>query len=137
MAPPDTSDPRPGRWPVNDDAIELLVARLLRAGVVAAAAIVLVGGVVYLRMHAHEPPPGAVFVGEPDEFTHIGGILRAAAALRGRGLVMCGLLLLVATPVVRVALSLVAFALQRDRLYAGITAFVLVLLLASLAGVVI
>lgn len=137
MARPDTSEPPASRWRLNDDAIELLVGRLLRAGVVASAAIVLVGGVVYLAAHAHEPPHGSVFVGEPDEFTHIGGILRAAASLSGRGLVMCGLLLLVATPVVRVALSLVAFMLQRDHLYSAITAFVLVLLLASLVGVVI
>ena len=47
---------------------------------------------------------------------------------------MGGLLLLIATPVARVALSLVAFVLQRDRLYVGITAFVLALLLASLVG---
>jgi uncharacterized membrane protein len=125
---------RTARW--DDDAIEQLVGRLLRAGVMLAAAIVLAGGVVYLWGHADQPPQGAVFHGEPDEFTRIGGILRAAAALSGRGLVMCGLLLLVATPVARVALSLVAFVLQRDRLYAAITAFVLLLLLASLAGVV-
>ena len=137
MASPETSEPSasPSQW--DDDAIEQLVGRLLRVGVLAAAAIVLAGGVVYLLGHAHQPPHGAVFQGEPDEFTHIGGILRAAAALSGRGLVMCGLLLLVATPVARVALSLVAFVLQRDRFYAAITAFVLLLLLASLAAVVI
>jgi len=47
---------------------------------------------------------------------------------------MGGLLLLIATPIARVGLSLVAFVHQRDRLYAAITAFVLLLLLASLAG---
>lgn len=137
MARPDTSERSPARSRWDDDAIEQLVGRLLRAGVVTAAAIVLAGGVVYLLGHARQPPPGAVFQGEPDEFTHIDGILRAAAGLSGRGLVMCGLLLLVATPVARVALSLAAFVLQRDRLYAAITAFVLLVLLASLAGVVI
>ena len=136
MASPEGSErtTASSRW--DDDAIEQLVGHLLRAGVLAAAAIVLAGGIVYLLAHAHEPPHGAVFQGEPDEFTHFGGILRAAAALSGRGLVMCGLLLLVATPVARVALSLVAFVVQRDRFYAAITAFVLLLLLASLAGVV-
>jgi uncharacterized membrane protein len=137
MASPGRSDPGATRARWDDDAIERLVGRLLRAGVLAAAAIVLAGGVVYLMRHAHEPPQGAVFQGERDEFTHIGGIVRAAAALSGRGLVMCGLLLLVATPVARVALSLVAFVLQRDRFYAAITAFVLLLLLASLASVAI
>jgi uncharacterized membrane protein len=126
MARPDASD---------DDAVELLVGRMLRAGVAVAAIIVFAGGVLYLWRHALEPAHGAVFQGEPDDLTRVGGILRSSAELSGRGLVMCGLLLLVATPIARVALSLVAFVLQRDRLYAAITAFVLLLLLASLAGV--
>ncbi|MBP1779232.1 MAG: hypothetical protein H6Q86_5243, partial [candidate division NC10 bacterium] len=37
-----------------------------------------------------------------------------------------------ATPVLRVALSVVFFLAQRDWLYAGITVFVLTVLLASL-----
>ena len=129
MVPMDGSD----RW--SDDAVELLVGRLLRAGVLAAAALVLTGGIVYLARHAYEPAHGAVFNGEPDDLTRVGGILRASGALSGRGLIMGGLLLLIATPVARVAMSLVAFVFQRDHLYTAITAFVLLLLLASLVGV--
>jgi uncharacterized membrane protein len=134
MAQPDGSElsPAASRW--SDDAVELLVGRLLRAGVLAAAALVLIGGIVYLARHALEPAHGAVFNGEPDDLTRVGGILRASGALSGRGLIMSGLLLLIATPVARVAMSLAAFVLQRDRLYAAITAFVLLLLLASLVG---
>ena len=43
-----------------------------------------------------------------------------------------GLLVLIATPIARVACTLVAFALQRDRTYVGITAIVLALLLYGL-----
>ena len=43
-----------------------------------------------------------------------------------------GLLLLIATPVVRVALSVVFFLVQADWLYVGITLFVLAILLISL-----
>ena len=52
----------------------------------------------------------------------------------GRALIMCGVLVLIATPVVRVAASLVAFVHQRDRTYTAMTAFVLMLLLASMLG---
>ena len=45
-----------------------------------------------------------------------------------------GLLLLIATPIARVALSLIAFARQRDRMYVCITTLVLGLLLFSLFG---
>jgi uncharacterized membrane protein len=45
-----------------------------------------------------------------------------------------GLALLLLTPIVRVALSLIAFARERDRTYVILTAVVLVLLLYGLAG---
>ncbi len=45
---------------------------------------------------------------------------------------MLGLLLLIATPVMRVALSALLFFRRRDRVFAGITMVVLALLLLSL-----
>jgi uncharacterized membrane protein len=62
------------------------------------------------------------------------GILGQVRAWRGRGIIQLGLLLLIATPVARVAFSVVAFALERDRLYVGITLIVLAVLAFSLAG---
>jgi len=53
------------------------------------------------------------------------------AALRPQAIAQLGLLVLVATPVLRVLTSLVAFAMERDRLYVGITAAVLAILLAA------
>jgi uncharacterized membrane protein len=47
-------------------------------------------------------------------------------------MVQLGLVLLIATPVARVALTLGAFLVQRDRLYMVLTAIVLVLLLVGL-----
>jgi uncharacterized membrane protein len=49
-------------------------------------------------------------------------------------LIQLGLLLLIATPIVRVALSIVGFTIERDYLYVGFTAVVLVILLYSLLG---
>jgi uncharacterized membrane protein len=51
----------------------------------------------------------------------------------GRSLTMVGLLLLMALPVARVALSLVLFAQRRDRVFTAITAGVLGLLVLSFA----
>ena len=122
----------PDRW--SDDAIEAIVGRLLQAGVMLAAALVLVGGVRYLVSHGGSPPPGSIFNGEPVELREIGGILRGARSLGGRAVIMGGLLVLIATPVLRVAASLVAFVHQRDWTYTAMTAFVLTLLLASMLG---
>jgi uncharacterized membrane protein len=121
---------------VADRPVELALARLLQIGVVSAALVVLAGGLRYLTTHGGEHPQYGTFTGEPDDLSRVGGIVRAAAALRGRGMIQLGLLLLLGTPVARVAFSLVAFALQRDRIYVILTAIVLVLLLASLTGTV-
>ena len=64
----------------------------------------------------------------------IAGIIRGTFAGRAPAIVQLGLLLLIATPVARVALSLVAFVLQRDRVYVIVTTIVLALLVFSLTG---
>ena len=110
------------------------MGRLLQAGVLLSALVVFAGAVLYLRMYGSTHPANATFIGEPDELTHIGGIVRLAATLHGRGLIQLGLIMLIATPIMRVAFSLVAFFIQRDRTYVLLTAFVLLLLLASLGG---
>jgi uncharacterized membrane protein len=60
--------------------------------------------------------------------------LSAARTLDGPGLIQLGLLVLLATPLVRVAFSVLAFALQRDRTYVVVTSIVLAVLLYSLAA---
>jgi uncharacterized membrane protein len=49
-------------------------------------------------------------------------------------LIQLGLLLLIATPVARVAFSVAAFAMQRDRLYVVVALIVLAVLMYSLTG---
>ena len=61
-------------------------------------------------------------------------VLRGAARLDSRAINQCGILLLIATPVIRVTFSVVAFEAQRDRIYVCITLVVLAILLYSLSG---
>jgi uncharacterized membrane protein len=129
-APPSTLEGR-----VTDEAIESFLGRLLQGGVLVAAGLTLAGGVLYLAKYGSTHPHYARFLAEPDDLSHAAGIVRAALAGRGRGLIQLGCLVLIATPVMRVAVSLLAFVLQRDRLYILLTAVVLVVLLTSLTGV--
>ena len=118
----------------NDQRVETIVAHLLRVGVWLAAWVVALGGIIFLFRHGHEMPPYARFVGEPAEYCRVAGIVRGSASLHGRNIIQLGLLLLIATPIARVAFSAVAFVLERDRLYVAITLIVLAVLLFSLAG---
>lgn len=120
---------RPG-W--TDDEVEQFIGNLLRFGVVLSATIVLLGGTVFLARHGTEPGDPQAFHGESKDFTTASGIIHAVLAGRGRGLIQLGLLLLIATPVARVAFSAWAFARQRDWTYVVVTLIVLGILLFSL-----
>ena len=118
----------------TDRKVEDLVGNLLRAGVSLSALIVFVGAVVYLARHGGELADYRVFHGEPNQLRTIPGVLREAFAFQGRGIIQLGLLLLIATPVARVVLSIIGFAAERDRMYVGFATIVLVILLYSLFG---
>jgi uncharacterized membrane protein len=118
----------------TDEQAEQIIGNLLRAGVLAAALLVLVGGVLYLAHYGGQQPQLAGFHGEPSNLRSPSGVVKDALEGRRRGLIQLGLLLLIATPIARVAFSVVVFARQRDRLYVGVTLFVLAVLIFSLAG---
>ncbi len=111
-----------------------IVGRLLRTGVILAAAFVVAGGVVFLARHPEPVTNYHVFQGEPEELRTAPGIFHEALAFRGRGLIQLGLLILIATPIARVAFSVVAFLYQRDWTYVVVTVIVLGLLVYSLLG---
>lgn len=113
----------------REDRARRWIGLVLRAGVSLSASIVLLGAAIYLGRHGAEQPYLHVFRGEPEALREVGGVFRAAPAMSGRAIIQLGLLVLIATPVARVALSMAAFALQRDRLYVAISAVVLALLL--------
>lgn len=114
---------------------ERLISDVLRTGVAASLLLVVAGTIVSFVRHpdymssATElrrlTAPGAAFPHTVND------VVRGVRSGRGQAIVTVGLLLLVATPVLRVAVSIVAFALQRDRIYAIISAVVLAILLLS------
>jgi uncharacterized membrane protein len=116
------------------EKIDKVVGNLLRIGVSMSGAVVFAGGLIYLFRHGSERPAYHVFRGEPADLRSLRGIMQDAGALRGRGIVQLGLLLLIATPVARVAYLVYAFARQGDRLYSLIALTVLLLLICGLAS---
>ncbi len=114
---------------------ELVISTLLRVGVATSLAVVVVGAVLSFVHHpeyvsspsalAHLTAPGAAF---PHTLRQV---VTDLGQLRGQAVIAVGLLLLIATPVLRVAASIVGFLYQRDRTYVVLTSIVLALLLLS------
>jgi uncharacterized membrane protein len=120
------------RW--TDQGIETLLGNLLRAGVLLSAFVVSMGAIIYLVRHGHSPVEYRIFHGETRDLRGARGIVRGSLTLRGRAIIQFGLLLLIATPVARVAFSVFAFAKERDGTYVAFTLIVLAILLYSLLG---
>jgi uncharacterized membrane protein len=112
--------------------MEMVIGNLLRAGVIVSAAVVFLGGLIYLFRHGSSMASYKVFQRVPADLCSVGGIVKNCLELHGRGLIQLGLLLLIATPVARVALSILAFARKRDYLYVAATSAVLCILIFSI-----
>jgi len=118
--------------PISVEHPDRTLGKLLRAGVLVSAAVVLAGAVWYLAGNARVVPDYRTFHGEPGEKSSIIGIVRGVFRGQASYLIQFGLLLMILTPVARVGLSVILFALERDRLYVVLTLIVLATLLTSL-----
>ena len=117
---------------MDDRHLEGIIGNLLRAGVLLAAAVVLAGGLLYLVQTHSKTVNYRTFAVENQNLRTLPGIVKSAAHVSSEGLIQLGLLLLIATPVARVALAAVGFSLERDRLYVVVSLIVLSVLLFSL-----
>ena len=126
----DQRDVKRGRW--SDHEVEQVIGRLLQIGVLIATAVVVVGAAGVLLHHGSTPVSFHDFAGESSPWRTLGAVVRGALHGDFPAIVQLGLVLLIATPVARVALTLGAFAAQKDRLYVLLTALVLALLLYGL-----
>ena len=115
----------------GDEQLEKIVSGLLIAGVSLSAAVVLIGGLGLLWQLGAQGADYHTFRGVAEQYRSFRGTVRAAASLDWRGMIQLGLVMLIITPIARVAFSLVGFALERDTRYAALTALVLAILIYS------
>lgn len=116
----------------QDSRMEAQVGMLLRIGVLSSAAVILLGGVLFLVHHGRSVVDFTVFNGTPPELRRPGTILLNALHGNDLAIIQCGILMLIATPVARVAFSIFVFLEEHDFLYVTISALVLLILLYSL-----
>jgi len=119
----------------QDQKVERIIGALLQTGVLLSILVALVGMILYLGRDGRHVADFQIFRGEPFDLRAAPAIVGAAFAGRREAIIQLGVLILIATPIARVLLSLVAFALQRDRTYVVVTLIVLVVLLSGLFGV--
>jgi len=118
----------------KDADMQAVIGWVLRIGVIVSVSIVLIGGIVYLYRHGGEAPDHKHFITQPG-FVQLGGIIQGIIDLHGRSIIQAGIILLIATPILRIIFSAISFALERDRLYVVISLLVLLIIfLSSMSG---
>jgi len=116
----------------DDSVIDARIGMLLRVGMLASAAVILLGGVLFLARHGQAVIDYKVFRGAPPGLDNFAGIALGVMHGHALAIIQFGLLMLIATPVARVAFSVYAFLSERDYLYVVISSIVFVVLICSL-----
>ncbi len=117
----------------DEHTMEMIISKVLLFGVILATVVVVLGGALLLIQHGALRVDLERFHGEPISLSTVSGIIATAFAGRPKAIIQLGLLLLVATPITRVALSVLLFWKKKDYLYVGITAVVLLILILAIS----
>ena len=117
---------QPSRPTQGKERTTSVIGWILRGGVIASAAITLLG-LLLIPFR-----PGGLSSLRLDTFPHtIGEVWVGLLGLNPLAIIALGLLLLIATPVVTVTTSAIAFAIERDRRFVVIAVLVLAILITS------
>jgi uncharacterized membrane protein len=111
--------------------MEIAISRMLRAGVTLAALVVLAGGILYLWRAHGANSDYRYFHGIPTPADRFAPVFDGIRHGDSRSIIRLGILLLIATPILRVAYCVFGFAAQKDKIYVVISSIVLGVLLYS------
>lgn len=117
---------------VNDKQVEAFIAQVLRAGTVLSCSVTALGIGLYLLHYSSVTANYRVFHAVNGKLVDLRQLVPDAFHGNPIAIIQLGILLLIATPVARVAFLIGAFALERDRFYVAVSGTVLAILLYSL-----
>lgn len=107
---------------------ERIISAVLRGGVLISGGVILIGLILFIAHGDWRTITNVTKFSFPHS---LGSVFSEAGHGSALAIIMVGLLLLIATPVTRIAVSVVTFALERDWRYVVITSIVLLILLIS------
>lgn len=116
----------------SDQAVNVLVSIILRIGLLSACALMILGATIHLFQHPEHDLQLAQFHSEPEALRSIGGTVKLALSGNGLGVMQLAVLVLLATPFLRIIFAGIAFARQLDWKFVVISCIVLGTLLYGL-----
>lgn len=112
-------------------SIEVIMGLILTTGMIIASILVIIGGAIYLFQNGMHNMQSELFQTATYD-TNISAILRGAMTFSSVGIIELGLLVLIGTQLVRVAMLVWYYCITQDFWFASISAFILLTLVYSL-----
>jgi uncharacterized membrane protein len=119
---------------LSEDGMKLFIGKTLRFGTIISCVVTLLGGTIFL-LHSHHVVPDY----SPENFSGTAGYLREFSGIishvmkaDGAAIIQLGVIVLIATPITRILFSAIAFLLEKDYLYVGITLLVLAIIITNM-----
>jgi len=112
--------------------IQSRMGRILLWGMLASAAIIIVGAVLYLNQFGSTAEHFTHFTASTQHLKTVGQIARGIREHSGGAIIEAGILLLVLFQYVRVIMSALMFARLRSWFFVGISGFILAVLIYGL-----
>jgi uncharacterized membrane protein len=116
----------------KDKDIQLLLSHVLRAGTIVSISVVFIGGIFFIYRHGQSISDYHKWNGVPNFIRTPSSVFHGIWALKGQAMIQFGIVLLIATPILRVIFSAVGFVLEKDYLYLGISLLVLCIIFFSM-----
>lgn len=116
----------------KEKKLDILIADLLAVYTGLSACIVLAGAIIFINQTGSLHPHFNTFHGEPANLRSCSAIIKNFSWNNGREIMQFGLLVLIAAPILRVALTAVVFAVEKDWRYVLISSTIMIALLYSL-----
>lgn len=122
----------------KDAGLGFVIGLILRWGVIISIAFTVIGGVIFLFRHENERVSYQVYIEQDQSVKELfTTTFNELFQLKGRAIIMFGILLLFSTPIIRVLFSLIDFIYQKDIIYTIVTLLVLFIIFLSLSGVLV
>ncbi|MEN9918794.1 MAG: hypothetical protein RL662_1230 [Bacteroidota bacterium] len=122
----------------NEQDVEQYIGMLLRYGVMLACTITSLGGIVYLTQQQgvmpnyNAVPSGEWFGGVAQYLREPNTIWSHVLQFDGAAIIQLGVMVLIATPILRVCFSALSFLIEKDYMYVAITCIVLAIIVSNM-----
>jgi uncharacterized membrane protein len=108
-----------------------IIASTIIIGVILSVTVMVIAMAIYLYTHNGPAPIKHIYNGEPKQLEKIMLIIKAGLSGNILSILQIGIILLLVNPIIRIAMILYCFIIEKNKLYITVSGIVLIILCLS------